>query len=117
MFACTGLALAGIGLYGLISFLVEERTREIGVRIALGATPSEVARLVVSDGMRWTAAGAVIGIAASAGLLRLLKGLLYQVALRGKAMHICPGNVEGDSAQKSIQQHALANHAKAALFH
>lgn len=44
MFAITGLALAGIGLYGLISFLVAERTREIGVRIALGATPGEVAR-------------------------------------------------------------------------
>jgi predicted permease len=81
MFAFTGLALAGIGLYGLISFLVEERTREIGVRIALGATPSEVARLVASDGVRWTAVGAVVGVAASASLLRLLKGLLYEVSI------------------------------------
>jgi putative ABC transport system permease protein len=79
MFAFTGLALAGIGLYGLISFLVAGRTREIGVRIAMGATPLEVARLVVSDGVRWTAAGAILGIAASGALLRLLQGLLYDV--------------------------------------
>jgi predicted permease len=79
LFALTGLALAAIGLYGLISFLVVERTREIGVRIALGATPSEVARLVASEGARWTAAGAILGIAASGSLLRLLRGLLYEV--------------------------------------
>jgi predicted permease len=79
LFAFTGVALAGIGLYGLISFLVADRTREIGVRIALGATPGSVAKLVVADGVRWTAAGAIVGIAASGGLLRLLKGLLYQV--------------------------------------
>jgi len=81
LFACTGLALAGIGLYGLISFLVEERTREIGVRIALGATPGEVTRLVVSDGVRWTLVGSAAGIAASVGLLRVVRGLLYQVSV------------------------------------
>jgi putative ABC transport system permease protein len=79
VFAITGLALAGIGLYGLISFLVVERTREIGVRIALGATPGEVTRLVVSDGVRWILAGVALGIAGSSTLLRLLSGLLYEV--------------------------------------
>ena len=78
LFALTGLTLAGIGLYGLISFLVAERTREIGVRVALGATPEMVEKLVVADGARWTAIGAVVGIASSAGLLKLLEGLLYQ---------------------------------------
>jgi predicted permease len=79
MFALMGLALAGIGLYGLISFLVAERTREIGVRIALGATPREIAGLVVTDGIRWTVVGAVLGIAGSVLLLRVLQGLLYDV--------------------------------------
>jgi len=79
LFAFTGLVLAGIGLYGLISFLVAERTREIGVRIALGATPGDVTRLVVSGGARWTAAGVVAGLGASGLVLRLLQGLLYEV--------------------------------------
>jgi len=79
LFALTGLALAGIGLYGLISFLVVHRTREIGVRMALGATPAEAARLVVSGAVRWTAVGIVIGIAGAGSLLHLLEGLLYQV--------------------------------------
>ena len=79
LFALTGLILAVIGLYGLISFLVAERTREIGVRIALGATPADVEKLVVSGGARWTAAGVALGLGASLLVLRLLQGLLYQV--------------------------------------
>ena len=79
LFAFTGLVLAGIGLYGLISVLVAERTREIGVRIAFGATRSRIARMVIADAARWTGAGAIVGIAASAGLLHLLQGLLYEV--------------------------------------
>lgn len=79
LFALTGLLLAGIGLYGLISFLVAERTREIGVRIALGATPQQVVSMVVSDAFRWTSAGAAIGLAASAGLLHLLRTMFYEI--------------------------------------
>ncbi|MGH9631318.1 MAG: FtsX-like permease family protein, partial [Bryobacteraceae bacterium] len=87
LFAFTGLVLSGLGLYGLISYLVAERTREIGVRIALGATPGQVIKMVVSDAARWTGAGMIIGIIASAGLLRLLQTMLYDVkALDARAL-------------------------------
>jgi predicted permease len=79
MFAVTGLVLAGIGLYGLISFLVVQRTREIGIRMALGATPGRVVLLVVSGAASWTATGVAIGAAASAVLFRLFQGLLYDI--------------------------------------
>jgi putative ABC transport system permease protein len=78
-FALNGLLLAAIGLYGLASFLVAERTREIGIRMALGAARQDVTRLVMADGVRWTAAGTLFGLACSAGLTRFLRGLLYDV--------------------------------------
>ena len=56
-----------------------ERTREIGVRIALGATRGNVAKMVIADAARWTGTGAIVGIAASAALLHLIQGLLYEV--------------------------------------
>jgi ABC-type antimicrobial peptide transport system permease subunit len=79
LFAFTGLVLAGIGLYGLISYLVAGRTREIGVRMALGATRGDVMRMVLSDAGRWTLAGVLIGTAASFVSLRLLQTMLYEV--------------------------------------
>lgn len=68
-----GLLLAAIGLYGVISFLVTERTPEIGVRMALGATPREISRLVLGQAARWTAAGAVLGAIGSLFAVRLLE--------------------------------------------
>jgi ABC-type antimicrobial peptide transport system permease subunit len=58
---------------------VAERTREIGVRMALGATRGAVGRMVVSEGARWTGAGTILGATAAAVLLRLIQGLLYEV--------------------------------------
>jgi predicted permease len=78
-FALNGLLLAAIGLYGLASFLVVERTREIGIRMALGAARHDVIKLVMADGVRWTAVGTLFGLACSAGLTRFLRGLLYGV--------------------------------------
>jgi len=70
------LLLACAGLYGAIAFLVAARTREIGVRMALGATPREVVRLFLSDGLRLTGVGVVIGLAGSIGAAQLVSGFL-----------------------------------------
>jgi predicted permease len=82
VFAAAGLLLAAIGLYGVMAFLVAERTREIGVRMALGATPGAVARLVLSHAARWAVGGAVIGLAGAAAAARLVKTMLFGVAER-----------------------------------
>ena len=77
-----GLLLAAIGLYGVISFLVAQRTSEIGVRMALGATPGVVARLVLGHAARATAAGALLGLAGSLLAVRLLQTMLFRVPTR-----------------------------------
>lgn len=74
-FAACALAIAGVGLFGLLSYLVSLRTREIGVRLALGARPGQVAGLVAGQGLRLTAFGLGLGLAASLGLTRFLTGL------------------------------------------
>jgi putative ABC transport system permease protein len=79
VFAATALLLAVVGIYGVMSYLVTQRTREIGIRLALGATPSDVRRLIVGSGARMIAAGIVIGVAAAFALGRLLGSLLYGV--------------------------------------
>jgi putative ABC transport system permease protein len=82
VFASLALALAMIGAYGVTSYLVSQRTREIGVRLALGAEPSRVARLVVFDGMRVALAGVALGIVGAMLTTRLAAGLLYGVSPR-----------------------------------
>ena len=86
-FALTGLALAVLGLYSLVSFLVVERTREIGVRMALGASPGDVERLFVRRALRWVTAGALAGIVASAAITSALRSLLYQVRPNDPAVY------------------------------
>ena len=75
----TALLLAAVGLYGVISYVVTRRTGEIGVRIALGAQPSQVAGLVINGSMRLALLGTGIGVVASLGASRVLRGLLYGV--------------------------------------
>jgi len=80
VFAAMGLSIAAIGLFGVMSFVVAQRAREIGVRVALGATPARILRMTLASAGRWTAAGVVIGSAVSAGVSRWLRSLLFQVA-------------------------------------
>jgi ABC-type antimicrobial peptide transport system permease subunit len=79
-FALMALILAGVGVYGVISYSVSQRTREIGVRMALGATADSVFRMVLGQALRLAALGVASGVLAAAGLTRLLTTMLFQTA-------------------------------------
>jgi predicted permease len=79
-FAVLSLLLAGVGLFGVLSYLVAQRTTEIGIRIALGAQREQVMRLMLNDGLRPAVFGLAVGLAASAGLTQLIRSMLYSTA-------------------------------------
>ena len=76
-FAVLSLMLASVGLYGVLSYLTTQRTGEIGVRLALGAQREQVVRLMLGDGLRPAFYGLLLGLAASAGAVRLIESMLY----------------------------------------
>jgi len=80
IFAALALLLSSVGIYGVISYLVGQRTQEIGVRVALGARRWDVLRLVLSHSVNMAALGVVIGVAASLALTRLMSKMLYGVS-------------------------------------
>lgn len=80
LFAAAALALAAIGIYGVVSFSVARRTQEMGIRIALGAQRRDVLRLVLEEGARMAAFGVVIGITTSLAATRLMSALLYAIS-------------------------------------
>ena len=79
-FALLALALAAAGLYGVISYSVGQRRREFGVRLALGAAPSSIRRMILGEGLRVVGIGAVIGLIMAAGLAYAARSLLYGIS-------------------------------------
>ena len=77
-FAAVALLLCALGTYGVIAFTVQQRTQEIGIRIAIGAQTSDILRLVIAQGARLVALGAVLGLAAALAVSRLLSTMLYE---------------------------------------
>jgi len=77
-FAVLSLMLASVGLYGVLSYLTTQRTGEIGIRIALGAKRQQVVRMMLGDGLRPALYGLALGLAASAGAVRLVQSMLYE---------------------------------------
>ena len=80
LFGAMGLVLGALGIYGVLAYLVTQRTREIGIRLALGAQPSDVRRMVVSSGLRLGAIGVAIGLVGALILTRWMQGMLYGVS-------------------------------------
>ena len=85
VFAAIALIIASVGIYGVMAYSVTQRTREIGVRMALGSTPARIFRLVVGDGMRMALLGVVAGVVASVILNRYLASLLFQIGANDPA--------------------------------
>jgi len=93
VFAVLALTLASVGVFGVLAFSVSQRTREFGIRIALGAKSSDVLRLVARDGLRITAAGIIVGLAGAAILTRFLASLLFSIGPRDAVTYVASAAV------------------------
>ena len=95
LFAATALLLAAIGTYGVMAFAVTSRTRELGVRAALGATPGDLIRMVLGQGLLLTLAASALGLAAAVALTRFMASMLYNVAPTDPLTFVLVGGVLG----------------------
>ncbi len=89
IFAAVALIIATVGIYGVISYAVSQRTHEIGIRMALGAQTSDVLKLMLRQGMGLTLIGVAIGLAAALALTRVMKSLLFNVSATDPATFVC----------------------------
>jgi putative ABC transport system permease protein len=92
-FAVLALVLAAIGIYGVMSYTVQQRTNEMGIRLALGAGTGQLLRLVLGHGLLLAGIGLAIGLAASIGLTRLMSSLLFGVKANDIATFACVAGV------------------------
>jgi ABC-type antimicrobial peptide transport system permease subunit len=88
VFGGSALLLAAIGIYGLMAYSVEQRTQEIGIRLALGATAADVRRMIVQQGMLLATIGIVVGLASAFGLAKVIANLLYGVTARDPVVFV-----------------------------
>jgi len=119
-FAAIAFILASVGIYGVISRVVSERTHEIGIRVAMGARPGDVLKLVVGQGARLAACGIALGLAGAFALTRLMTSMLYSVratdALTFAAISLLLGGV-ALAASYLPSRRAMALDPVAALRH
>ena len=94
-FALCALIIAAAGVYGVLSYIVVERNREIGIRVALGAQQRDILRLFVGHGTRLAALGILFGIAGALSLSRALSGLLYNTTPRDALTFVVAGALVG----------------------
>src|SRR5438034_9085809 len=88
LFGGLALFLAGVGIYGVIAYAVSQRTREIGVRMAMGAQPGQVLTMVLGEALKLVLTGLLFGVAAALMLMRLLEGLVYGVGMHDPLVFI-----------------------------
>jgi len=87
-FGCSALLLAAIGIYGLMAYMVQQRTQEIGIRLALGAEATQLRNRFVRQGMSLALTGVVIGLGAAWGVSRLMESLLFGVKPRDPVVFV-----------------------------
>src|SRR5207253_2848232 len=93
LFGVMGLVLGALGLYGVLSYLVNQRTREIGVRLALGAQPRDVLGMVVGRGLGLAAAGVAVGTVGALLVTRLMQGVLYGISAADPVTYVVVAGV------------------------
>ena len=86
VFACTALLLAAIGIYGLMAYSVRQRGQEIGIRMAMGAEPAAIIKMVVGQGMRLVVVGLVVGLGSAYFVANALAAILFEVEARDPAV-------------------------------